>query len=517
MKIQKIIRKLSDCYLSLPEEAMQTKEISEFTILRLSSIFQADTAYIGKLSDLPKDFPTDTPLFCIQDCDALVDSYTCLTLLPNGLDLLNLSGKISSILAHENRLIEHMHTLISALYSNKGLQYLTNEASRIFGNPVIIVDAGYKLLAMCQAPIPSRPDIEQQRNLGYILDSNIESMKKSNLYELTRMALIPYYSRDPETNDCWITAFVYVHGIEFAQVSVMELDRKFTDIDFELVQFLCELVSVELQKNDFYNCNQGMMHSFLLSELLTGELNDANVIAMRLAHLEWTLTPYLRVLTLTDLKNGFFDGKVQLVAQHMIQLLPDSRWIVYQGRIVFLISLVDSSCKIIAEDKRILEFLQVNGLTASLSDCFSHLTFLRKYYKQCLTAIEIGFQLHSNKPVYMYEDYLCEHIGKIISEQNDLADFCHPVIQKLIAYDNAHKTSLLSTLEAYLQYVDTPNIAAKTLFIHRNTLFYRINRIRELFEIDLSDGDIRLKLQMTLHFLKLKTQRGDPKDQSIEG
>nr|WP_237449182.1 MULTISPECIES: helix-turn-helix domain-containing protein [unclassified Paenibacillus] len=117
----------------------------------------------------------------------------------------------------------------------------------------------------------------------------------------------------------------------------------------------------------------------------------------------------------------------------------------------------------------------------------------------------------------MYEDYLCEHIGKIISEQNDLADFCHPVIQKLIAYDNAHKTSLLPTLEAYLQYVDTPNIAAKTLFIHRNTLFYRINRIRELFEIDLSDGDIRLKLQMTLHFLKLKTQRGDPKDQSIEG
>lgn len=88
----------------------------------------------------------------------------------------------------------------------------------------------------------------------------------------------------------------------------MELDRKFTDIDFELVQFLCELVSVELQKNDFYNCNQGMMHSFLLSELLTGELNDANVIAMRLAHLEWTLTPYLRVMTLTDLKNGFFDG-----------------------------------------------------------------------------------------------------------------------------------------------------------------------------------------------------------------
>lgn len=114
----------------------------------------------------------------------------------------------------------------------------------------------------------------------------------------------------------------------------------------------------------------------------------------------------------------------------------------------------------------------------------------------------------------MYEDYLCEHIGKIISEQNDLADFCHPVIQKLIAYDNAHKTSLL---EAYLQYVDTPNIAAKILYIHRNTLFYRINRIRELFEIDLNNGDIRLKLQLTFHFLKLKTQRGEPKDQSVEG
>ncbi|MGG1618897.1 helix-turn-helix domain-containing protein [Paenibacillus sp. NRS-1782] len=76
---------------------------------------------------------------------------------------------------------------------------------------------------------------------------------------------------------------------------------------------------------------------------------------------------------------------------------------------------------------------------------------------------------------------------------------------------------LLPTLGAYLQYVDTPNLAAKTLFIHRNTLFYRINRIRELFQIDLSNGDIRLKLQLTLHFLKPKTQRGEFKDESIEG
>ncbi|MDY8120183.1 hypothetical protein UY286_22450 [Paenibacillus polymyxa] len=52
-----------------------------------------------------------------------------------------------------------------------------------------------------------------------------------------------------------------------------------------------------------------MMHSFLLSELLTGEFNDANIIAMRLTHLEWTLTPCLRVMTLTDLKNGFLTGK----------------------------------------------------------------------------------------------------------------------------------------------------------------------------------------------------------------
>ncbi|OMD79751.1 PucR family transcriptional regulator [Paenibacillus odorifer] len=504
MNLQKIIRKLSDCCLAWPEEALQTKEINEFAILRPYSVFKTDTAYLGKLSDIPRDFPTDTPLFCIQDCDASVDSYTCLTLLPNELDLLDLSEKISTILAHENRLIEHMHTLISALNSNKGLQHMTNEATRIFGNPVIIVDAGYKLLAMCQAPIPSRPDIEQQRHLGYVLDRNIQSMKKSNLYERTRMALFPYYSRDPETKNGWITAFVYVHGIEFAQVSVMELDREFTDIDFELVKFLCELVSVELQKSDFYKSNQGMVHSFLLTELLTGDLYDANVIAMRLAHMEWPLSSNLRVLTLIDQNNGFFEGKVQLVAQHLSQFLPNNRWIVFQGRIVFLISLTDSSHEIITKEERILEFLQVNSLTASMSDSFSQLNFLRKYYKQCLAAIDLGLQLDFNKSIYVYEDYLCEHIGKIISEHHDLADFCHPVIQKLIAYDHTHKTSLLPTLEAYLQYVDAPALAAKALFIHRNTLFYRINRIRELFQLDLSNGDIRLKLQLTFHFLNLK-------------
>ncbi|HQQ89484.1 MAG TPA: helix-turn-helix domain-containing protein [Oscillospiraceae bacterium] len=57
-------------------------------------------------------------------------------------------------------------------------------------------------------------------------------------------------------------------------------------------------------------------------------------------------------------------------------------------------------------------------------------------------------------------------------------------------------------MEQYLLHVDDPVSAARELHIHRNTLLYRINKIRELTEIDLRDGDERLKIQLYLKFLK---------------
>ncbi|MBO0692733.1 MAG: helix-turn-helix domain-containing protein [Acidimicrobiaceae bacterium] len=77
----------------------------------------------------------------------------------------------------------------------------------------------------------------------------------------------------------------------------------------------------------------------------------------------------------------------------------------------------------------------------------------------------------------------------------ELRRFADEVLAPLVDYDEAHGTNLVSTLAAYLQTGGSPRHAAEKLFVHPNTVVYRIGRIQELIGLDLADPEDRLLCQ----------------------
>ena len=73
----------------------------------------------------------------------------------------------------------------------------------------------------------------------------------------------------------------------------------------------------------------------------------------------------------------------------------------------------------------------------------------------------------------------------------------HPEVQKLIDYDKKHHTDFSETLRVYLEHERSQSKTAAALNLHRNTLTYRLQRIRELLNADLEDPDVRLHLQLS--------------------
>lgn len=59
------------------------------------------------------------------------------------------------------------------------------------------------------------------------------------------------------------------------------------------------------------------------------------------------------------------------------------------------------------------------------------------------------------------------------------------MLRRLQEYDQAHSTALLHTLCVYLLQEQNLHATARQLFIHRNTLVYRLQRIRTLLQLDL--------------------------------
>lgn len=68
----------------------------------------------------------------------------------------------------------------------------------------------------------------------------------------------------------------------------------------------------------------------------------------------------------------------------------------------------------------------------------------------------------------------------------------------LVEYDRAHDTQLLETLEALIQNHNSRKLAAESLFLHRNTMVHRINKIEEVLHCSLDDTEIMEQLEFAI-------------------
>jgi PucR-like helix-turn-helix protein/diguanylate cyclase with GGDEF domain len=82
----------------------------------------------------------------------------------------------------------------------------------------------------------------------------------------------------------------------------------------------------------------------------------------------------------------------------------------------------------------------------------------------------------------------------------------HPGLRRLLANDPAH-ARLVATLEAYFKHSGDIRRTAEHLGIHRATVHYRLRRVEDIAQVDLSDGDDWLALHLGLKVAQLVKAR----------
>ena len=79
-----------------------------------------------------------------------------------------------------------------------------------------------------------------------------------------------------------------------------------------------------------------------------------------------------------------------------------------------------------------------------------------------------------------------------------LGSFRERLLGPLLAYDQQHKAELLPTLREFLACSGSWNACAARMYVHVNTVRYRIRRIEELTGRDLSSLDDQVDFFLAL-------------------
>ncbi|HET7295952.1 MAG TPA: helix-turn-helix domain-containing protein [Gemmatimonadales bacterium] len=85
----------------------------------------------------------------------------------------------------------------------------------------------------------------------------------------------------------------------------------------------------------------------------------------------------------------------------------------------------------------------------------------------------------------------------------ELQRFYSETVEPLVAYDEQYETDLVLTLETFLEADGNVAGTAQRLFTHRHTIYYRLERIRELCGLDVSSSDGREKLSLGLKSMRV--------------
>ncbi|WP_042464125.1 sugar diacid recognition domain-containing protein [Neobacillus dielmonensis] len=128
-----------------------------------------------------------------------------------------------------------------------------------------------------------------------------------------------------------------------------------------------------------------------------------------------------------------------------------------------------------------LKSQQQNRLKVVMGDYHAGLDGVSKSYQDAVDTSKVGEKLHPDKTIYFYQDY---KLPVFLARANQLgiAEDIGPYFAQLQHHDK--KGELLETLMSYVEENGDINKVAGRLFIHRNTLRYRLERITEITDKD---------------------------------
>ena len=146
---------------------------------------------------------------------------------------------------------------------------------------------------------------------------------------------------------------------------------------------------------------------------------------------------------------------------------------------------------------KLSHFFVSHHLRCGVSNHFRRMSALRGYFDQAIAALES----EAGEGLHFYRDIMLEHMLSHIPA--DQAVFLiSPDIARLEEANRHYSFSLVETLKAYLECNCNLIRTSERLFLHKNTLLYRLNHIKGLIRCDLNDADERLLLMLSFKLLE---------------
>lgn len=252
-----------------------------------------------------------------------------------------------------------------------------------------------------------------------------------------------------------------------------------------------------------------LLNTQLFLDLLIPEYEDWKKIEYRIAALRWPMPPVRMVsIQIVPYEAGkVAEGGVQ---ERLYKLVSD-----YLGAEEFRCTVISKNCEcicLLSEQgknepffnlltilKKRIEAVTGAKVYMGISMKMENYRDISDTYADVQDAVTIGKVPRINRDVTEIETVRFEQALMRMSEHPFFRTYISDKLSKLQQYDVDNGGRLVETLDVLIRNAGVRKAAAAELYLHRNTLAYRIKKIEQLTGEDLSKGEILMQLGLALN------------------
>ncbi|GAB1420995.1 PucR family transcriptional regulator [Anaerolineales bacterium] len=424
----------------------------------------------------------------------------------------NIAKSINEYIAQENmrivrRALTIHQTLTNLVLQGGGLQQLAHKLADLVGHSISIESDQFEAIATVNLA-----EVDEARRYTQIhkrtdprLVSALETRGflpeiRQNLRPVHLVAM-PDVGLEMER----ILAPIVVHGEIYGFMWIIADVHHLSDIDMMAIESGSTIAALMLLHQESVQSAEASLRGGLLSQLIKGDLLRESIVndqSLRYGvdlRLPFVLVSVQRTNSESQTAYQWYRQVIRVVNNHHLHAVVGQ----FGGDVVILAQ-ANKEPKPIVEE--IMEQLtQANpgirkSIRIAISGVHKGAQQVALAYRQGQDALHIANRLGWKEDVLAFEElgylYALYHAGQASLEGN--VD-----VPRLKALLQETQADLFHTLEAYLDAGGNGVQTAEILHIHRSTLNYRLEKIKEICQLDLTDPLVRTNLQITIKLMRL--------------
>lgn len=372
---------------------------------------------------------------------------------------------------------KNLNEIIAGLYS-------------IIHNPIAVINRDFQLVA-CHSPFLFDDETwNESIRMGYVNYSTYKKIRETLKVEDASKIVTTLSS-----NRRLIINLKNERNEILGLLIILEVETKLELISDDFIKILSELTKKYIYDQNFAKTNDDIKSFF--TSLLDNTFTDKAIFLQKIKDLKIDLkNPYY--LLILDFNEQFNEGsKIETESFFLSLIKKQIIATTYKnGDYVLLIKDKLNEETIIKINDFLFKMRFYMIVSNRIVDLYSiNNIFIEEYKIFTLLQKTVGDYL-----LYDLANFL-PFLPLISYKKEELINFINEDIYQIFLYDQANRSEFIDTIYLYLLTNKSLNETAKRLYIHKNTITYRLEKIKELFSLDFFDYNKNINYIFSIHIL----------------